>query len=98
MLGVFVWVYWERRYFIFKRGSMDNGWEYMCTWFRKEFNAPNSERIMVQIATTQQIAYGIYYNVCVILDRSNWFHQDIPEIEKKLGVCDWLKRFNISVF
>ena len=61
---------------------MDNGWEYMCTWCRKEFTAPNSEHIMVHIATTQQTEYGIYYNVCVILDRNNWFHQDSPEIEK----------------
>ena len=98
VLGAFVWMDWNRRYFIFTGGLVEKGWPYTHMLWRQDEPYPNAYPNMVELTIPQQITDEIYYSACGQIDRHNRCRQESLDIEKKLGTKDWLKRFNLSIF
>ena len=98
VLGAFVWMDWNIRYFIFTGVFVEKGRPYTRTRWRQEDPPPNADPNMVELTIPQQITAKLYYSTCGQNGRHNRCHQESIDIEKKLGTKDWSKRFNLSVF
>ena len=61
MLGAFVWMDRNRRYFIFTGGSMEKGRMYTRMRWRQEYPPPNLDTNMVELTIPQPITAEIYY-------------------------------------
>ena len=69
VLGAFVWMDRNRRYFICTGGSMEKGRTYTRTRWRQEEPAPNADPNMVELTIPQSITVEIYYSACGQIDR-----------------------------
>ena len=83
VFGAFVWMDWNRRYFIFTGGSMDKGWPYTNTLWRQDEPYPNAYHNMVELTIPQPITADLYYSVCGQIDRHNRCRQESLDIEEK---------------
>ena len=81
VLGAFVWMDWNRRYFIFTRGSTEKERSYTRTRWRQEDSAPNAEPNMAELTIPQPIRAEIYYSVCGKIYRHNRCHQESLDIK-----------------
>ena len=82
VLGAFVWMDRNRRYFICTGGSMEKGRTYTRTRWRQEEPAPNADPNMVELTIPQSITVEIYYSACGQIDRHNRCRQEILDIKK----------------
>ena len=85
VLGDFVWMDWNRRYFIFTWGSMEKEWPHTRMRWRQEDPAPNAELNMVEMTISQTTKEEIYYIECGQIDRHNRCRQESLDTEKKIG-------------
>ena len=60
VLGAFVWMDRNMRYFIFTGGSMDKGRPCTCLRWRQDDPSPNAEPNMVEMTIPQPITAEIY--------------------------------------
>ena len=97
LLGTFFWVDRNRRYFIFTGVSMEKGWPYTCTRWRKEDPAPNADPNMVELTIPQPITVEFYYSTFGKMDRHNRCHQEILYI-KNSWVLNIGRRGSIYLF
>ena len=89
VLGAFVWMDWNRRYFIFTGGSMEKGSPYTRTRWMQEDHDPNAYPNMVELIITQTITAELYYSACGKNDRHNRFLQESIDSKKSwvLNIC-----------
>ena len=98
MLGAFVWMDRNRRYFIFTGGLMEKWRMYTRTQLMQEDPDLNADTNIVELTIPHPIKAELYYSACGKIDRHNRCRQESLDIEKKLGTKDWSKQFNLSVF
>ena len=98
MLGDFIWMDWNMRYFIFTGRSMDKGRPHTHMLWSQYDYASNSESNMVELNIPYPTAAEIYYIACGQIDRQNRCRQESLDIQNKLGKKYWLKQFNLSIF
>ena len=89
MLGAFVWMDLNRRYFIFTGGYMEKGRPYTRMRFKQEKTEPNEYTNMVELTISQKIIADLYYSTCGQIDRKNKCRQESIDIEKiwVLNIC-----------
>ena len=64
VFGAFVWMDWNRRYFIFTGGSMEKGRPYTRTRQSQEDPASDADPNMFELAIPQPITAELYYSAC----------------------------------
>ena len=82
VLGAFVWMNHNRRYFIFTGGSMEKGRQYTCTKWRQEDPVPNAEPNIFELTIPHPITVELYYSECGKTDRHNRCRQERLDIKK----------------
>ena len=89
VLGDFVWVDWNRRYFIFTGRSMYKGWTYTHMWWIQGDPSPNADPNVVELTIPQPITAEIYYITRGHIDRHNRCRQESLDIKKSwvLEIC-----------
>ena len=68
VLGDFVWMDRNMRYFIFTGGSTDKGRPYTRTQWRQDEPAPNVDPNMVEPTIPHPITSELYYRSCVTVN------------------------------
>jgi hypothetical protein len=59
---------------------------------------PNADAELVHLKIARPTSCEVYYNACGMIDRRNRFRQDDLDLEKKMQIQDWVKRFNMLLF
>ena len=59
-LGAFVWMDWNRRYFIFTGGFMEKGRPYTLMQWRQDDPSPNADPNMVELTIPHPITEELY--------------------------------------
>ena len=97
VLGDFVWMDRNMRYFIFTGGSTDIDGERAAVHSHAMEERGNTDPNMVELTIPQTITEEIYYITCGQIDRHNRCRQESLDI-KILGTKYLSKRVNLSVF
>ena len=80
VLGAFVWVDQNRRYFIFTGVLTEKGRPYTRPRWRQEDPAPNSDPNMVELTIPQPITAELYYSTCGQIDSHNRYRQESLDV------------------
>jgi Transposase IS4 len=83
VLGSFVWMDRERRYFIASAGSFEAGTSYTRFRWRQIDPKPNAPPEKVVLTIEQPKIAELYYTTCAAIDRHNRCRQDTLGIEKR---------------
>ena len=81
VLGAFIWMDRNRRYFIFIGGSMEKGQPYTRMQWRQEYPDPNEDPSMVELTIPHPITAYIYYIACGKFYRHNRCRQESIDIK-----------------
>jgi hypothetical protein len=93
----FVWMDWDRRYFIISCSSLAEGSLYVCNRWRQLVNNLTTPPEKVELTIPQPITPEMYYSAAGKTDQHNRDQQATLAIETKLKTHNWSMRVNISI-
>ena len=95
---LFVWMDWDRRYFIASASSLDSGVPYSRNRWRQVSLELDALPENVELTIPQPKATEVYYRTCGVIDQHNQHCQDNLKTEKKLETKKWDMRVNLTIF
>ena len=94
----FVWMDWDRRYFIASTSSLDSGIPYSRNRWCQVPLELDALPENVELTIPQPKATEVYYRTCGVIDQHNRHRQDNFKTEKKLETKNWDMRVNLTIF
>ena len=96
----FVWMDWDRRYFIVmaSASSLDSGIPYSRNRWCQVSLELDALPENVELTIPQPKVTEVYYRTCGVIDQHNRHRQDNLKTEKKLETKKWDMRVNLTIF
>ena len=94
----FIWMDWERHYFVASASSLDSGILYSHNRWCQVSLELDALPENVELTIPQPKATEVYYRTCSVIDQHNRHCQDNLKTEKKLETKKWDMRVNLTIF
>ena len=88
----------NRQNFIATQNSLQEGLPYIRHLWIQVDQTPNADAERVELSVPQPKAAEVYYSACAKIDGHNRHRQDTLNLEKKVELKTWNKRFNMGLF
>ena len=94
----FIWMDWDRRYFIASASLLDSGILYSHNRWRQVSLELDALPENMELTIPQPKAMEVYYQTSGVIDQHNRHCQDNLKTEKKLETKKWDMRVNLTIF